>query len=134
MKYYVAAFKKYAVFSGRATRSEYWYFVLFNLLAAFLAGIVAAAIGIPLGWSETTQTALAELYLLAALLPSIAIAVRRLHDIGLSGLWLLICFVPLLGGLALLVMYCQDSQPGANQFGPNPKGVEATMPVLGHAP
>jgi uncharacterized membrane protein YhaH (DUF805 family) len=67
------------------------------------------------------------LYSLAVLVPSIAVAVRRLHDTGRSGWWLLIAFVPLIGGLVLLVFYVQDSQPGSNPFGANPKSGKNTV-------
>jgi uncharacterized membrane protein YhaH (DUF805 family) len=123
MRYYFEAFKKYALFSGRSTRSEYWFFFLFNLFAALIIGVISGFIGAMLGLDRETATGLADLYFLAVLVPSIAISVRRLHDIGFSGLWVLLSFVPFLGGIALLVMYCSDSQPGPNRFGPNPKGV-----------
>lgn len=125
MKYYFIAFQKYAVFSGRATRSEFWFFFLFNIIAVIIFGITAGIVAAALGWDTTSAEGLADLYLLAALVPWLALNVRRLHDIGFSGWWLLISMVPLLGPITMLVFCAQDSQPGANRFGPNPKGVNA---------
>lgn len=72
--------------------------------------------------TESGFGVLGMLYMLAVLLPSIAVGVRRLHDSGHSGLWLLIAFVPVVGGLVLLVFFVLDSEPGTNAYGPNPKG------------
>ena len=97
-------------------------------MAALIIGFISGIVGYALGLDTSAATALADLYILAVLVPSIAISARRLHDIGLSGLWLLLSFVPFLGGIALLELYCIDSQPGPNQFGPNPKGI-ASLPL-----
>ena len=111
--YYVGAFKdKYADFSGRARRSEYWYFVLFNMLAAIAATLVDQVIGYPVVYIA---------YLLAAFIPGLAVFVRRMHDTNRSGWWFLIAFVPLIGAIVLLVFLVQDSDAGANQYGLNPK-------------
>jgi uncharacterized membrane protein YhaH (DUF805 family) len=107
--------KKYAAFSGRARRTEYWMFVLFFILIAIGLGIVDALIG--------TGGILYGIFALGLLVPSIAVCIRRLHDTGRSGWWILISFVPLVGGIVLLVFMCMDSTPGANEYGPNPKGV-----------
>jgi uncharacterized membrane protein YhaH (DUF805 family) len=124
MDWFVSALKKYAVFSGRSQRAEYWYFMLFyvliSLIVGFLDGIAGTTIG-PQGQTGLISFAL----LLAMLLPSLAVSVRRLHDIGRSGWWLLIGFVPLIGMLVLLVFAARDSEPGDNRFGPNPKPVGA---------
>jgi len=98
--------KKYADFAGRASRSEYWWFVL----AAFLASIVLAFILRILG----------GLVYLALLLPMIAVGVRRLHDIGKSGWWLLIGFIPLIGGLILIYFYVKSGDAGSNEYGEAP--------------
>lgn len=118
MHWYLEVLKKYAVFSGRARRKEYWMFVLINILVALLLGLIEGIAGIA---PETTESVLATLYSLAVLLPSIAVGARRLHDTGRSGWWLLIGIVPLIGALVLLIFFVQDSEPGANQYGPNPK-------------
>ena len=94
-------FNKYAVFSGRANKSEYWFWYLFNLILCFIPGVnLVAMIGL--------------------LIPNIAVAVRRLHDIGKSGVWVLISLIPLAGAVWLIVLLCQDSVEGENEYGPNP--------------
>lgn len=106
-------FKNYAVFQGRARRSEYWYFALFHNGITFAFAL--------LGITEL-GVLLLGIYSLAALIPSLAVAVRRMHDIGRSGVWLLICLVPVLGWIFLVIWMAQDSEPGSNQYGSNPKG------------
>lgn len=112
MYWYLEVLKKYAVFTGRARRREYWMFFLVN----FIVGLVLAVIGRVLDL-EILQ----YLYSLAVLLPGLGVAVRRLHDTGRSGWWLLIALVPLIGAIVLLVFLVSDSQPDTNQYGPNPK-------------
>jgi uncharacterized membrane protein YhaH (DUF805 family) len=120
MNWYLEVLKKYAVFSGRAQRAELWFFVLFNLIIALLLRYVDGMTGTV---SEQTGVGLlGGIYSLAILLPSIAVAVRRLHDTGRTGWWLLIGFIPVIGSIVLLVFYVLDSQPGDNEYGPNPKG------------
>lgn len=114
MNWYIEVLKKYAVFSGRARRMEYWMFVLFNFIIAVVLGIVEGILGSP--------AILSTIYTLAVLIPSIAVSMRRLHDIGRTGWWLLIAFVPLIGAVVLIVFMVLDSQPGSNAYGPNPKG------------
>ncbi len=118
MNWFLEALKKYAVFSGRARRKEYWFFVLFYLIIYIVLLLIDSAV---LG-SEGIGL-LATLFSLAMLLPALGVAVRRLHDTGRSGWWILIGFIPLIGVIVLLVFYLQDSQPGDNEYGPNPKGV-----------
>ena len=113
MNYYLNCLKlHYADFKGRARRSEYWYFVLFNAIIGFVLGLVFGLIKLPF---------LAYVYSLAVCIPSIAVGVRRLHDVGKSGLFLLIGFIPVIGSIWLLILFCTDSQPGANKWGENPK-------------
>ncbi|WP_367084452.1 DUF805 domain-containing protein [Pseudomonas sp. HOU2] len=104
---YVEALKNYAEFKGRATRREYWMFVLINLGICILMGVLDAMLN--------TKGVLYNLYNLAMLLPSIAVGARRMHDTDRSGWWLLLPIVN-------LVFLAQDSQPGPNRFGPNRKG------------
>lgn len=122
MNWYIEVLKKYAVFGGRACRKEYWMFVLFNLIIVFVLGLIEGIAGIA---PKSEQSVLASLYMLAILIPGIAVAVRRLHDTNRSGLWVLIGLVPLIGGIVLLVFMVQDSQTGENQYGSNPKEVAA---------
>lgn len=121
MNWYLGVLKNYVGFSGRARRKEYWMFALINLLIMFvlvmidrLTGTMSSTVGAGL---------LSGVYSLAVLLPSIAVAVRRLHDTSRTGWWLLLVFVPIIGGLVLLVFMLLDSTPGENQYGPNPQGV-----------
>ena len=108
-----SVFSQYATFSGRARRSEYWFFVLFNY-------VISAALGF-LGRYMFLFSILSGLYSLAVLIPSLAVTWRRLHDIGKGGGWYFFILVPLVGWIFLLVWLCRDSQPGQNTFGPNPK-------------
>jgi uncharacterized membrane protein YhaH (DUF805 family) len=114
MNWYLDAFKNYANFQGRARRKAYWMFVLFWLIAAGIASVLDSTLG--------TNGVIFGLYALGTLLPFLALAVRRLHDIGKSGWWYLIQLVPVIGGIWFLVLTVTDSQPGTNQYGPNPKG------------
>ena len=115
MEWYLEVLRKYAVFSGRARRKEYWMFVLINMLIALALGVLDGILG--------GGGLLGGLYSLAILIPSLAVAVRRLHDTGRSGWWILICLIPLLGAIVLLIFMVIDSDPGANEFGRNPKAV-----------
>jgi len=117
MDWYLAVLKKYVEFTGRARRQEYWMFVLINVVISIGLSIVDNVLG--------TKTAgsgiLSGIYSLAVLLPSLAVTVRRLHDTNRSGWWILIGLVPLVGWIVLIIFLVQDSDPGDNQYGPNPK-------------
>jgi uncharacterized membrane protein YhaH (DUF805 family) len=109
---------KYVDFTGRARRSEYWWFALF----VFLVGVVANFLDVLFGTrSDVGAGVIQGLVSLALLLPGLAVAVRRLHDTGRTGWWILIGLVPVVGWVVLLVFYVQDSQTD-NEYGPNPKG------------
>lgn len=103
---------KYADFTGRAGRSEFWWFALFNLLASLVIGMIDQAI--------FGQEILGFIFALGVLLPGIAVAARRLHDIDRSGWWLLIVLIPLIGWIVLLYWYISEGTPGANQYGAQP--------------
>lgn len=111
MNWYIQVLKKYAVFSGRARRKEYWMFFLFNILIAFALGIVEGILGIA---SESDQSVLATIYQLAILIPSISVGVRRMHDTDHSGWWLL---VPIVNFVFAVI----EGTRGDNRFGPDPK-------------
>lgn len=118
-----SALSKYATFSGRARRSEFWYFYLFYFLAYMVAVIIAAVVEVP---------AVAALPLLAFVVPYISVAIRRLHDTGRSGWSYLIGFIPLIGTIWLIVVACRDSE-GDNEYGPSPK-YPTTVATSGYHP
>ena len=113
MNYYNQVLSKYAEFNGRARRSEYWYFVLINILISVVIYILDIGIG--------SFGALGIIYSLGILIPSLAVGVRRLHDIDRSGWYLLLAFIPFIGVVILLVFMAQDSIAGENQYGQYPK-------------
>ncbi|SRR5579883_222484 len=112
MKWYLKVLKQYAVFSGRASRTEYWMFVLFNFLATIAVGLVGSLLG---SVTQTDQSVLVNIYQLAVFVPSIAVGCRRMHDTDRHGLWLL---VP----IANLIFALQEGTKGDNRFGANPWG------------
>lgn len=119
MNWYLQVLRKYAVFSGRARRMEYWYFVLFNFIIGVILGVIDYMMG-----TYSARAGLGLLggvYSLAVLIPSLAVTVRRLHDIGRSGWWLLIGLVPIVGPIVLLIFAVQDGNPGDNRYGGDPK-------------
>ncbi|MFJ5717755.1 DUF805 domain-containing protein [Neobacillus sp. NPDC093127] len=115
MQWYLKALQNYVGFQGRARRQEYWMFTIVNTIITIIfiffkeASDSIAIVGI--------------IYVFATILPSLAVTVRRLHDTGRSGWWMLINWVPFVGGIVFLVFTCTDSQPGDNQYGPNPKAL-----------
>jgi len=116
---------KYAVFNGRATRSEYWFFVLFAFLVVVAAAILDSILNMVVFEPAMGGNMLSGLAMLALLLPQLAAAVRRLHDLGHSGWWYLIGLVPAVGGAVLLVWFCFRGTEGDNRFGPDPLGFES---------
>ena len=125
MNWYLDVLKKYADFGGRARRKEYWMFALFNFLIYIAILIFSAILGSIDNSLALIGSLLLVIYGLAIFVPSLAVAVRRLHDTGRSGWWFLIAFVPVVGGIILLVFTVQDSVPGENEYGKNPKEVLA---------
>jgi uncharacterized membrane protein YhaH (DUF805 family) len=123
MNWYLKVIRQYADFSGKARRKEYWIFVLFNMIFAFVAMILDNVLGLTAG--ELPYGVFYFLYVLAVLIPGLAVAVRRLHDVGKSGWMILIALIPIIGAIWLLVLMVTDSNPGENQYGPNPKEVTA---------
>ncbi|MBS7455550.1 DUF805 domain-containing protein [Coralloluteibacterium stylophorae] len=115
MNWYVSVLKQYATFSGRARRTEYWMYTLINLLILFGLMVVDALIGTSGGIGV-----LSLIYSLAVMLPGIAVTVRRLHDTGRSGWWVLIALVPV-AGIVLLVFMCLEGEAGSNDYGVDPK-------------
>ena len=113
---------QYATFSGRARRSEYWWFALFNLLVSIVAAILDAVIGTDFGSGSGVISVIVALVLL---LPSLAVTVRRLHDTERSGWWILIGIIPIVGAIVLLVFMVLEGTPGPNRFGASPKQAAA---------
>lgn len=110
MNWYLKVLKQYADFKGRARRKEYWMFFLFNVIISY------GTVGIALGLDMPELSIINSIYSLAVLVPSIAVAVRRMHDVGKSGWY---CLIPIYN----LILACTDSEPGRNQWGDNPKGI-----------
>ena len=120
MKWFIKCFKQYFDFRGRARRKEYWYFSLFLIIFSIIADWSARILGMLVG-SYKVYLVLSLLFCIATLIPSISVSVRRLHDIGRRGWWLLLCLVPIIGWIWLIVWACFDSKKGENKWGPNPK-------------
>ncbi|ELP71252.1 DUF805 domain-containing protein [Streptomyces turgidiscabies] len=112
MNYFLDVLKKYAVFSGRSRRKEYWMFALFSIIISIVLAIIDNAMG---------SQILGIVYTLAVFLPGLGVTVRRLHDTNRSGWWVLIALVPLVGAITLIVFTCLDGDQGENKYGPNPK-------------
>ncbi len=120
--------RKYVDFSGRASRSEYWYWQLANVLIGLALVVVLVAISLALGFDGDEASSLGnwvgQIVSLALFLPNLAVAARRLHDRGITG-WVLVClFVPfanVIAGITFFVLYLLPSQPGENKFGPAPR-------------
>ena len=134
MNYYIKVLKQYADFNGRARRKEYW---IYNIINSIIGGLLffldyrlgTTIDGFDLDIKLTTNEGLDVsilycIYTLFVFIPGLAVAVRRLHDVGKSGWMLLIAFIPLIGAIWLLVLYLTNSNPGENKYGPNPKEEE----------
>ena len=117
---------QYAGFTGRARRSEYWFWTLAVVIGAIVAIIIDSIIGINLFYI---------VFALAVLVPGVAVGVRRLHDISKSGWWILLSLIPLIGSIVLIIWFVGDSHPD-NEYGPNPKGNvnPGTPPAYGTPP
>lgn len=122
MEWMLMPLKRYADFSGRSRRKEYWMFTLFT----FLVGIVAGLLGVLLGGTNESGPSgiflvLVGIPILALLIPSIAVTVRRFHDQDKSGWFYLLALIPYVGGIIVLVFMCLEGTRGPNRFGPDPK-------------
>lgn len=111
--------KKYIDFSGRARRSELWYFALFVFVISIIISIIEKILNID--YPKGDGGPISSLFSLAILLPSLAVSVRRLHDIGKNGWWILLGLLVPVGTIILIIWSCADSQYGENEYGPNPK-------------
>ncbi|WP_345435094.1 DUF805 domain-containing protein [Actinoallomurus vinaceus] len=113
MSWYLAVLRNYAGFDGRARRTEYWMFVLFNVIITVVLDLIGMAVRL--------VSILGFVYGLAVLIPSLAVGVRRLHDTGRSGWWLLIGIIPIVGTIILIVFMATPGDRGDNAYGPDPK-------------
>jgi uncharacterized membrane protein YhaH (DUF805 family) len=130
MSWYLLAWQRATDFSGRSRRKEYWLFHLINalaFLALFMVGLLFDWALFGLGHKGGITFFLFALYSIAAFVPALSITVRRLHDIGKSGWWYFIAFVPLIGGIILLIFTLFDSEPYANHWGLDPKASERVL-------
>ncbi|MGR5132452.1 DUF805 domain-containing protein [Vibrio alfacsensis] len=119
---YLGVIRNYTGFSGRARRQEYWYFTLVNILVNLVMSIIDRILE---GALQIENFGLfGVIYALFILIPSIAVTVRRLHDTGRTGWWVLIAIIPIIGFLVMLYFLVQDSEEGTNQYGDNPKTVQ----------
>jgi uncharacterized membrane protein YhaH (DUF805 family) len=114
-----SGFRNYVGFSGRAARSEFWYWILFTILVDIVASII------DVGILSSDVMPLSSIWSLATFLPSLAMGVRRLHDTDRSAWWWLIAFIPLIGIIVLIVFWCFEGTRGPNRFGPDPLGALA---------
>ena len=133
MKYYLKALQNYASFSGRARRSEYWYFILFNVIFSVVAILIDNLLGTTfnLGYGVSLPYGYIYLiYVLVMIIPGLSVSVRRLHDVGKSGWMYFIVLIPLVGAIWLLVLFFTDSQAGSNKWGENPKLNGLSMDAL----
>ncbi|WP_315546194.1 DUF805 domain-containing protein [Prevotella koreensis] len=134
MKWFIKAFRQYADFSGRASRQEFWMFVLFNLLFAMAWAFVAGLLTGLFGGSFDQESRLIFMYKLIAIyyavttVPAMAVGVRRLHDTGRSGWWMLVSLIPFVGGIWLIVLMCLDGSAGDNRYGSRPDGTMGNVP------
>lgn len=119
MNWYLKCLKQYADFRGRARRKEYWMFVLFNVIIAFVLGLIDGLAG----WTESELGlgVLGGIYTLAMIIPSLAVCVRRLHDIGKSGWYYFIILIPVVGSIILIVWFVTEGEHGSNAWGEDPK-------------
>ena len=122
---FTSAFKNYATFNGRASRSEFWYFFLFSVLISLIAQQLDFAM------HQSESGAISGIVTIVLLVPGIALQVRRLHDIGKSGWWFFLNLIPLLGQIALIVFSCMRGHAETNRYGDNP--LAEILPDAGHS-
>jgi uncharacterized membrane protein YhaH (DUF805 family) len=110
-----SGFSNYVNFSDRSSRSEYWWWILFYTIGIIVAAIIDGVIG-------TDVRIVSGLFGLAMILPNLAVAIRRLHDLDRTGWWVLLGLIPIVGWIILLIWYCTKGTDGPNRFGPDPLG------------
>ena len=132
MNDFILPYKKYAQFNGRSDRKEFWYFVLFYFVAAAILSVIdgmvfgtgRAVVGNG-GFEFSSSGPLAGIFCIGSFIPMLAVAIRRLHDTGKTGWWVLLGLIPLIGTIILIVFYAQKGQPEANAHGEPPEGSRA---------
>jgi uncharacterized membrane protein YhaH (DUF805 family) len=124
MEWAILPLKRYAQFTGRSRRKEYWMFVLLMFVAGIVASILDGILGLK---GAGLYGPLSLILMLGVLIPSIAVGIRRLHDTDRSGWWILIALIPLVGAIILIVFYATDGTNGSNQYGPDPKTGDPTV-------
>ncbi|MCC5922249.1 MAG: DUF805 domain-containing protein [Crocinitomicaceae bacterium] len=124
MQWYLKCLRQFTDFKGRARRKEYWMFTLFNMIFAFAAMLLDNIFGI--ADPELGYGLIYGFYTLGVFVPSLAVAVRRLHDTDHSGWMILIAFIPIIGAIWLLVLFVKEGDKGSNRFGPDPKSESQT--------
>lgn len=120
MKWYLKVLKQYADFSGRARRTEYWMYILFNMIFAFIAALLDNLLGLKFN-EQIPYGFIYLIYGLATFIPGLAVLVRRLHDVDKSGWWFFISLIPIVGAIWLIVILATEGTPGSNEYGVNPK-------------
>lgn len=121
MHWYIEVLKKYAVFSGRARRAEFWYFFLISAIISIFLTLIDEFMGLKFELRGENLGFLSTLYYIAVLIPYLAVIFRRLHDTGRSGWWILIFFIPIVGVIVAVVFLASKGTEGDNRFGPDPK-------------
>jgi len=135
MDWMLMPLRRYAEFSGRSRRKEYWMFALLNVLIALFVGLVTLVMAVSVSSESAMMVVVTPVLILWFLLslvfiiPGLAVTIRRLHDIDKSGWTILLALIPLVGPIVLLVFYCTEGTPGPNRFGPDPKAGELGNPV-----
>jgi uncharacterized membrane protein YhaH (DUF805 family) len=119
MNYFLRGLRQYSIFAGRASRKEYWMFILVYLIIAVLIEVLEIVL-MTFGGGKIWYLLISDLYYLAMLYPLLTAGVRRLHDIGRQGRWMLLLLVPLLGWVWLIDLFCRDSEVFENSYGPFP--------------
>jgi uncharacterized membrane protein YhaH (DUF805 family) len=123
MNDFIQPYLKYAQFTGRSDRKEFWYYVLFYLIVSAILSVIDGTIfPSAIGADGMSIDPLTSIFGLISLIPGIAVSVRRLHDTGRSGWWYLLWFIPLIGWIFLLIWYCQKGHPEQNAYGDAPEG------------
>ena len=124
MNYYADVIKKYAQFSGRARRKEYWMFVLINAIISCVISCIDNLAGFTISTGTSQIGILSLIYALFVLVPSLAVSVRRMHDIDKSGWTILLGLIPIVGTIILIVYACKAGTVGENKYGADPKAGE----------